>query len=122
MKTTTVEKKDQLKKKPTFQQKIKEPKVQNTFFQYVPKNIKSPFSSNFYEELALKSEEKKHTEAKISDIPTSPRGSQQLESEPKKELFTGIYDEKPIKQENENEIESEESRLPAIRGKILYGP
>merc|ERR1712002_701744 len=128
LKTTTVEKKDQLNKKPTFQQKIKEPKVQNTFFQYVPKNIKSPFSSNFYEELVLKSEEEKHekekkeTEAKISDIPISTRGSQQLESKPQTELLTGIYDEKPIKQENENEIESEESRLPAIRGKILYGP
>merc|ERR1712212_1192243 len=130
LKTTTVEKKDQLKKKPTFQQKIQEPKVQNTFFQYVPKNIKSPFSSNFYEELALKSEEKKHEtkreekdkEAKISDIPTSTRESHQLESKPQKELLTGIYDEKPNKQENVNEIESEESRLPAIRGKILYGP
>merc|ERR1712212_14997 len=90
LKTTTVEKKDQLKKKPTFQQKIQEPKVQNTFFQYVPKNIKSPFSSNFYEELALKSEEEKHEtkreekdkEAKISDIPTSTRESHQLESKP----------------------------------------
>jgi len=125
---TTVEKKDQLKKKPTFSQKIKEPKVQNTFFQYVPKNIKSPFSSNFYEELALKNEEKKHetekkdTEEKISDIPTRIRGSHELESEPQKELLAGIYDEKQIKKENENEIESEESRLPAIRGKILYGP
>merc|ERR1712168_1676656 len=116
------------KKKATFSQKIKEPKVQNTFFQYVPKNIKSPFSSNFYEELALKSEEKKHetekkdTEEKISDIPTRIRESHQLESEPQKELLTGIYDEKQIKKENENEIVSEESRLPAIRGKILYGP
>merc|ERR1712121_435310 len=62
--TSVVEKKEQLKKKPIFSQKKEYPKVQNTFFQYVPKNIKSPFPSNFYEELQLKSDEKKQVTEK----------------------------------------------------------
>merc|ERR1711875_56953 len=118
--TSVVEKKEPIKKKPTFSQKKEYPKVQNTFFQYVPKNIKSPF----YEELQLKSEEKKQvtekkdTEEKILDKPTSTEEIHQLESEPQEGFLTGIYEEKQIK----NEIESEESRLPTIRGEILYGP
>merc|ERR1711875_59522 len=122
--TSVVEKKEPIKKKPTFSQKKEYPKVQNTFFQYVPKNIKSPFPSNFYEELELKSvgkkqvTEKKDTEEKILDKPTSTEEVHQLESEPEEGFLTGIYEEKPIK----NEIESEESRLPTIRGEILYGP
>merc|ERR1711862_1075806 len=122
--TSVVEKKEPIKKKPTFSQKKEYPKVQNTFFQYVPKNIMSPFPSNFYEELELKSvgkkqvTEKKDTEEKILDKPTSTEGIHQLESEPQEGFLTGIYEEKPIK----NEIESEGSRLPTIRGEILYGP
>merc|ERR1712121_46546 len=97
--TSVVEKKEQLKKKPIFSQKREYPKVQNTFFQYVPKNIKSPFPSNFYEELQLKSEgkkqvtEKKDREEKILDKPTST--------------------------EEIHQLESGENRLPAIRGKVL---
>jgi len=125
--TSVVEKKEQLKKKPIFSQKKEYPKVQNTFFQYVPKNIKSPFPSNFYEELQLKSEEKKQVtekkdrEEKILDKPASTEEIHQLETEQQEEFLTGIYEEKqPIKEENE--IESGENRLPAIRGKVLYGP
>merc|ERR1712121_476169 len=89
--TSVVEKKEQLKKKPIFSQKKEYPKVQNTFFQYVPKNIKSPFPSTFYEELKLKSEEKKQvtekkdTEEKTLDKPTSTEEIHQLETEQQEE-------------------------------------
>merc|ERR1712121_555988 len=59
--------------------------------------------------------EKKDTEEKILDKPTSTEEIHQLETEQQEEFLTGIYEEKPIKEENE--IESGENRLPAIRGK-----
>merc|ERR1712121_379138 len=99
--TSVVEKKEQLKKKPTISQKREYPKVQNTFFQFVPKNIKSPFPSNFYEELQLKSEEKKQVtekkdrEEKILDKPTNTEESHQLETQQQEEFLTGIFEEKP---------------------------
>merc|ERR1712121_148813 len=91
--TSVVENKEQLKKKPTISQKKEYPKVQNTFFQFVPKNIKSPFPSTFYEELQLKSEEKKQvtekkdTEKKILDKPTSTEVIPQLDTEQQEEFL-----------------------------------
>merc|ERR1712098_19942 len=115
--------KKEFKKIPNFSLNDKKAKVPDTFFEFVPKNAKSPFSSKFYEELVSKNEErqqKKGTHTKISSFEKSNSGFKTAESEYEEEMDK--HSKTQTKGETKIETESRESGLPVIRGKILYGP
>merc|ERR1712098_493984 len=115
--------KKEFKKNPNFTLNEKKAKVPDTFFEFVPKNAKSPFSSKFYEELVSKNKErqqKKGAHTKISSYEKSNSGFKTAESEYEEEMDK--HSKKQTKGETKIETESKESGLPVIRGKIIYGP
>merc|ERR1712168_1775755 len=102
-----------------FTLKDNKAKVPDTFFEFVPKNTKSPFPSNFYEELVSKNEERQQKKGAHTK---SESGLKAGESEYEEEYQMDNHSKKQPKGETKIENEAEESRLPVIRGKIIYGP
>merc|ERR1712168_1110197 len=102
-----------------FTLKDSKAKVPDTFFEFVPKNTKSPFPSNFYGELVSKNEERQQKKGAHTK---SDSGFKAGESEYEEEYQMDKHSKKQTKGETKIENEAEESRLPVIRGKIIYGP
>merc|ERR1712168_347180 len=102
-----------------FTLKDNKAKVPDTFFEFVPKNTKSPFPSNFYEELVSKNEERQQKKGAHTK---SESGLKAGESEYEEEIQMDKHSKKQTKGDTKIETEAEESRLPVIRGKIIYGP
>jgi len=94
-----------------------------TFFDFAPKNVKSPFSPKFYKELQLRSSQSKkeskekpgernqiqlYHEVEESPLPLNPSSEEGQQNQVLEKDRTGL--------------ESEKSSLPVIRGHIIYGP
>merc|ERR1712014_190830 len=110
--------KKEFKKIPNFSLNDKKAKVPDTFFEFVPKNAKSPFSSKFYEELVSKKEERQQKKGAHSKIPNFENSNSVFKTpEIEYEEEMDKHSKKQTKGETKFETESKESGLPVIRGK-----
>merc|ERR1712243_304154 len=89
-----------------FTLKDNKAKVPDTFFEFVPKNTKSPFPSNFYEELVSKNEERQQKKGAHTKSDSGLK-----ESECEEEYQMDKHSKKQAKGETKIETEAEESRL-----------
>lgn len=95
----------------------------NTFFEFTPKHIKSPFPANFYQDLELTIGEKRanQEEANKPDLEKPIIATQHESNKDLQEIATEIGEEGED-QQGKKTTESEEGRIPFIQGKIIYGP